>query len=63
MPADTIPDGFSFFSLSNAELSTQYASNTVTVSGISGQTALSILGGEYSINGAPFTALSGVAHV
>lgn len=63
MPADTVPDVFSFSSLTNTELATQYTSNTIIVSGITGQTAISVSGWEYSINGASFTTVTGVAHL
>lgn len=59
LPADTVPNAFSFTPITGAELSTLYTSNTITLSGITGQTAISITGGEYSINGAPFTTVAG----
>ena len=62
MPADTIPDAFSFSSLSNTELSTLYVSNSIIVSGITGQALITISGWEYSLNWASFTTASGVAH-
>lgn len=58
-PADVVPDAFSFSGVTNAELSTRYVSGPVTISGVGGQTPVSIVGGEYSINSAPFTNLTG----
>jgi hypothetical protein len=60
--ADTTPDAFSFSGVTAAELSTQYISNPVTISGISGQAVVSIVGGEYSINSTPFTTLTGTTN-
>jgi len=53
---DTTPDNFSFTDVEDANLSTQYTSNTVTVSGINTAAAISISwSGEYSINGWSYT--------
>ncbi len=54
LASDTTPDSFSFDSVTDAELSTEYTSNTITVSGINTAVAVSITGGEYSINGGVF---------
>lgn len=62
VPADVTPDAFSFSGVTGAELSTQYVSNPITLTGITGQTAVSITGGEYSINNEPFTTLTGAAN-
>ena len=51
---DTTPDAFTFIPVTDAELNTLYSSNTITVSGISAPTPISISGGEYAINGAAF---------
>lgn len=56
IPADTVPNAFGFTAITGTELSTQYTSNTITVWGISGQTAVSVVGGEYSINGGIFVS-------
>ena len=59
LSGNVIPNAFSFTGVTNAEFSTRYVSNPVTVSGMSGQTAVSVSGGDYSINNTPFTALTG----
>jgi agarase len=59
MPADTIPDGFVFTAVPSAELATQYVSNTITITGVNASTAISIVGGEYSINNGGFTTIAG----
>lgn len=56
---DTTPDPFTFTDVTNATLSTQYTSNTVTVSGINSPANISITGGTYSINGGAYTSSSG----
>lgn len=56
---DSIPDSFSFTPVTNAALSTSYSSNTITVAGINTTTAISIVGGKYSVDGSPFTAIAG----
>lgn len=61
MAADTTPDSFTFSGVANTELSTVYVSNPITISGITGQSVVSIVGGAYSINSAAFTTLSGTA--
>lgn len=57
-PSDTVPDRFSFDSISRAELNTFYSSNIVTISGIDGALPIFISDWEYSINGGGFTSLS-----
>jgi hypothetical protein len=52
--ADTTPNAFSFTSVSNAEFSTVYPSNATIVSGLEPGytgTAISITGGQYSLDG------------
>ncbi|MSR08923.1 MAG: hypothetical protein EXR82_05240 [Gammaproteobacteria bacterium] len=56
VPADTTPDAFAFLDVTNAELSTPYTSNTVTITGINTATPISVTGGEYSVAGGAFTA-------
>ena len=51
---DTTPDAFTFMPVTDAELNTLSVSNTITVSGISAPTPISISAGEYAINGAAF---------
>ena len=57
---DVTPDAFSFAAVSGAALNTWVVSGPVTVAGIDGSVPVSITGGEYSIDGAPFTAQAGV---
>ncbi len=57
---DPTPDAFSFTDQTDVELSTLTTSNTIMVSGINTTTAISVLGGEYSIDGGPFTAVDGM---
>jgi S-layer homology domain len=59
VPADTVPNAFSFVWVAEAEVNTSYTSSSATISGITAPTAISITGGEYSINGWVFTNLSG----
>jgi hypothetical protein len=51
-----IPDPFTFTDQTNVALSTQIASNEITVTGISVAAFISITGGEYSINGGDYTS-------
>lgn len=62
LPSDTVPDTFSFTHVSNAEISTLYTSNPVTLSGFSSGTVISVSGGEYSINSGAFTTISGTVN-
>ncbi len=56
---DTTPEPFSFLSVEEATPSTAYISESVTVAGINAPAAISITGGEYSINGGDFTSVAG----
>jgi len=57
---DTVPDAFSFTPVTDAALSAQVSSNSITVNGIDSATAISISGGEYALDGdTTFTAASG----
>lgn len=58
---DDVPDQFTFNDESNVERSTVMTSNAVTISGITVSVNIGVSGGTYSLNGAPFTALQGVA--
>lgn len=58
---DTTPDAFDFADVSNATVSTDYISNTITVSGINAGAAITVTGGSYSRNGAAFTTNPGTA--
>ena len=59
---DVIPDSFIFSGVTNSELSTVYISNPVTISGIGGQTTISIVGGEYSVSSATFMTATGTTN-
>jgi hypothetical protein len=59
---DTTPDAFAFSDVTGATLSTQYTSNTITVSGINAAAAISITGGTYSVNGGGYTSGSGTVN-
>jgi len=58
-PPVLTPDAFSFTDVTDAELSTSYESNAITVAGISAPTPISITGGEYSINDGAYTSADG----
>lgn len=58
-PADTTPDNFDFLDRSNVSLNDVITSNTLVIPGIDAETAISITGGEYSINGLAYTAEPG----
>jgi acetyl esterase/lipase/uncharacterized protein (DUF1330 family) len=57
--ADTTPDLFAFEPAEKAPLGQAVNSNAVRLSGFDAETAIDIVGGFYSINGGPFTALPG----
>ncbi len=57
---DTTPDAFSFTPLTDVALSTLQTSNSITVSGLDVNVPISVTGGEYSINGDPFTSAAGM---
>lgn len=57
--ADIVCDAFSFTSVTDAEPTTSYTSNAITVSGIEIDVPVSIVGGMYSIDGGAFTATTG----
>lgn len=56
---DTIPNSFSFNSVTGVELSAVTPSEAVTISGINTLATVSVTGGEYSIDGTAFTAIDG----
>lgn len=60
--ADVVPFAFSFPSVTNAEPSTPYVSEPIVASGISGQTVVTVTGGEYSVNGQPFGSSTGTVN-
>ena len=53
---DTTPDTFTFTDVIDQTVNTQVISNAITVAGINAAAAISVTGGEYSINGGAFTA-------
>ena len=53
-PVDNIPDTFNFTNISGVGLSSEQISNSITVAGIDTASAISIVGGSYSINGLVF---------
>ena len=57
--ADTVPDAFGFTDQTDVALSTTITSNAITVTGINTATAISITGGQYSVNGTAFTDTAG----
>jgi hypothetical protein len=59
---DTTPELFTFTDQTNVQLSTVITSNTITVSGITSTTPISITGGTYSINGGSYTNESGTVN-
>jgi len=48
-PGDTTPDNYIFQSVSDANLNSQYTSNTITITGINAPTSISITGWEYRV--------------
>jgi hypothetical protein len=56
--ADTTPDAFSFTDQTDVALSTLTTSNTLTITGIDAATAISVTGGEMSINSGAFGSAS-----
>ncbi len=58
-PPDSIPDPFSFIDQTGVLANTPITSNAIGVTGINVPTSISVVGGEYSISGAAFTALAG----
>jgi hypothetical protein len=55
---DTTPDAFVFVDQTGVALSTTEVSNVITVTGINAATAISVAGGEYSVNGGAYTTVS-----
>jgi uncharacterized repeat protein (TIGR01451 family) len=56
---DATPNTFSFTPLTGVPAASVQTSNAITVTGTNGPAPISITGGEYSINGGPFTSLAG----
>ncbi len=57
--AATAPNAFAFTDQTNLALSTLVTSNSQTITGLNSPVDIRISGGEYSIDGAPFTAADG----
>ncbi len=57
--SDSTPDAFSFVDQMNVDLSVQVESNAVSVTGINVPTGISVIGGEYAVNGGVFTSAEG----
>ena len=58
-PPNTMPDAFSFTAQTDVPLNTVVTSNSITVRGINTAAQISIMGGEYSINGGAYTSVVG----
>jgi sulfatase modifying factor 1 len=58
-PCDTTPDAFTLTDQTGVALSQPITSTSITVSGITCASPISITGGTYSINGAIYTSASG----
>ena len=56
---DTSPDAFSFTDQADVALSSFISSNSITVADINTAAAISVSGGEYSIDGGAFTSTAG----
>jgi hypothetical protein len=60
--ADTTPNAFSFATIDPVARDITVTSNAVIVAGMDAPTTISVSDGEYSLDGEPFTALSGNVH-
>lgn len=56
---DTVPDPYDLIDVTNVPLGSLQTSNAVVVNGTTHATAISIVGGDYAINGGAFTTASG----
>lgn len=54
--ADTTPDPFGFINLTDARRGRVQTSNTITVSGIDAPAPISVVNGQYSVNGGSFVS-------
>lgn len=59
LAADTTPDAFAFTAQTGVARSSTVTSNTITVAGIDAPSAISIVGGTYSINGGGYVSGAG----
>jgi hypothetical protein len=57
--ADTLPDAFAFATQAGVAINADVVSNAVTVAGVNTATPIAIYGGEYAVNGGPFTSATG----
>ncbi|MEO8487869.1 MAG: VCBS repeat-containing protein, partial [Betaproteobacteria bacterium] len=60
-PGSSVPEPFAFTAVDYAAPSALLVSDSTTVYGINSPSAISIAGGEYSVNGGPFTSVAGTA--
>ncbi|WP_374354990.1 hypothetical protein [Chitinimonas sp.] len=58
---DGVPDPFSFKPVSNATAGTAYYTNPIAITGVNIPVAISVSGGEYSLNSGNYTRQSGMA--
>ncbi|MBL8470958.1 MAG: PKD domain-containing protein [Rhodocyclaceae bacterium] len=56
---DTVPDPYSFTSISGAAVNTLVESNAATITGINAASPITVSGGEYSIAGGAYTSVAG----
>ena len=56
---DLTPEPIAFTDVTGAELSTLYTSNAITVAGLGFNAPISVIGGQYSINGGAYTSTMG----
>ncbi|MBK8761428.1 MAG: putative Ig domain-containing protein [Sulfuritalea sp.] len=56
---DTIPDAFAFTNATGQTINAVIESNAITVAGINAAAAISIVGGDYQINGGAWTTAAG----
>jgi hypothetical protein len=56
---DIIPNSFAFIDQTDVAWNTLVVSNEITVTGINADSAISIIGGEYSISGGAYTSTAG----
>lgn len=59
LTVNTTPDAFSFIAQTGAALNSVATSNTITVAGINSASAISIVGGTYSIGGGAYVSTPG----
>lgn len=57
--SNTYPTPFTFDDVTEADTNTLYESNIITISGLSGSVPISIVGGEYRINGGAWVSSAG----